>query len=403
MEFDQITTIGVVGAGQMGAGIAHVAAVAGYSVVLTDISEQMLEKGLKVIGSNLARPIKKITKKMADLSDAVEIEELQQKIKDLEQSNSDVLSRITTSVNLSALAEAQLVVEAATERVDLKFKIFEELSAVTPEETILCSNTSSISITAIAARTNRPDRVMGMHFMNPVPVMKLVELIRGMATSDEVYALVDAVSQRMGKQTVEGRDMPGFIVNRILMPYINEAAQALYEGIGSAEDIDLAMKLGTNVPMGPLKLADYIGLDTCLSIMEVLHSGMADSKYRPSPLLRKYVEAGWLGRKTGRGFHNWKSKTYPPQENKKSFYKQIDGVKYSRKLIDWADESVSGQGDGRISTDEAKELFEFLSADNRYSDLEKKTIKYIRENYNWTDAADSFLRDTIRKWAAQRS
>ena len=207
---------------------------------------------------------------------------------------------------LSALAQAQLVVEAATERVDLKFQIFEELSKVTPEQTILCSNTSSISITAIAARTNRPDRVMGMHFMNPVPVMKLVELIRGMATSEEVYELVERVSQKMGKQTVEGRDMPGFIVNRILMPYINEAVQALYEGIGSVEDIDLAMKLGTNVPMGPLKLADYIGLDTCLSIMEVLHSGMSDSKYRPSPLLRKYVEAGWLGRKSGRGFHSWK-------------------------------------------------------------------------------------------------
>ena len=312
MEFEQITTIGVVGAGQMGAGIAHVAASSGYFVVLTDVSEDALQRGIKVITSNLGRPVKKIHKKIAELTQSgsadstQEIESLNQKIAQIEASNADVLSRIKTSVSLSALAEAQLVVEAATERVDLKFQIFEELSKVTPPETILCSNTSSISITAIAARTNRPDRVMGMHFMNPVPVMKLVELIRGMATSEEVYDVVERVSQKMGKQTVEGRDMPGFIVNRILMPYINEAVQALYEGIGSVEDIDLAMKLGTNVPMGPLKLADYIGLDTCLSIMEVLHSGMADSKYRPSPLLRKYVEAGWLGRKSGRGFHSWK-------------------------------------------------------------------------------------------------
>jgi len=201
-----------------------------------------------------------------------------------------------------------LVVEAATENVELKNKIFAELSEKTPDTTILCSNTSSISITAIAANTNRPDKVMGMHFMNPVPVMKLVELIQGLATSSETFEIVTAVAHKMGKTTVEGRDMPGFIVNRILMPYINEAAQALYEGIASVEDIDVAMKLGTNVPMGPLTLADFIGLDTCLAIMEVLHDGFKDSKYRPSPLLRKYVEAGWLGRKSGRGFYDYSKK-----------------------------------------------------------------------------------------------
>jgi len=201
------------------------------------------------------------------------------------------------------------VIEAATERVDLKYKIFEQLSEATPTDTLLASNTSSISITAIGAHTDRPDRVMGMHFMNPVPVMKLVELIRGLATSQDTWDTVEAAAQRMGKTTVEGRDMPGFIVNRVLMPYINEAVFALYEGIASVEDIDTAMKLGTNVPMGPLTLADFIGLDTCLAIMEVLHQGMGgDSKYRPCPLLRKYVEAGWLGRKTGRGFYTYPAK-----------------------------------------------------------------------------------------------
>mgnify|MGYP000011719622 CR=1 FL=1 len=299
----EIHTIGVIGAGQMGAGIAHVAAMSGYKVILTDISEAALQKGVAGIEKNMRRGVASLGKKLSRGQITQEDHDI--KVKALTEQIEAALPRITTSVDLSAHASAQLVVEAATENVDLKNKIFAELSKVTPEDTILCSNTSSISITAIAANTNRPDKVMGMHFMNPVPVMKLVELIRGLATSDETFAMVSEVAQKMGKTTVEGRDMPGFIVNRILMPYINEAAQALYEGIASVEDIDVAMKLGTNVPMGPLTLADFIGLDTCLAIMEVLHDGFKDSKYRPSPLLRKYVEAGWLGRKSGRGFYDY--------------------------------------------------------------------------------------------------
>ena len=280
-----IDTIGVIGAGQMGNGIAHVAAFAGYQVVLSDISEPALQRARATIEKNLGRQLKKgrITQDQAD----------------------GTLSRLTLSVDQSPLREAQLIIEAATENVELKYKIFEGICKVASPDALLASNTSSISITAIAAHTDRPERTMGMHFMNPVPVMKLVELIRGMATTDATYEAVRAVSEKMGKTTVEGRDMPGFIVNRVLMPYINEAIQALYEGIGSVEDIDVAMKLGTNVPMGPLTLADFIGLDTCLAIMGVLHDGLGDSKYSPSPLLRKYVEAGWLGRKTGRGFYNY--------------------------------------------------------------------------------------------------
>lgn len=283
---ESLRTIGVVGAGQMGNGIAHVAAVAGYDVILTDISQAALDRGLATVDKNLGRMVRKERISGDDATAA--------------------RARIRTALEFGALEPADLVIEAATERVDLKFKIFEQLSQATPGSTLLASNTSSISITAIAAHTDRPDRVMGMHFMNPVPVMKLVELIRGLATSEETYARVEAAAQAMGKTTVEGRDMPGFIVNRVLMPYINEAVFALYEGIGTVEDIDTAMKLGTNVPMGPLTLADFIGLDTCLAIMEVLHDGMGgDSKYRPCPLLRKYVEAGWLGRKAGRGFYNY--------------------------------------------------------------------------------------------------
>jgi len=226
----------------------------------------------------------------------------------LSASEADVaIERVRTSTELGAHEAAQLVVEAATENEGLKFGIFESLSTLTPAETILASNTSSISITAIAGHTNRPDKVVGMHFMNPVPVMKLVELIRGLATSDATFEAVQSVAETLGKTTVEGRDMPGFIVNRVLMPYINEAVYALYEGIGSVEDIDTAMKLGTNVPMGPLTLADFVGLDTCLAIMEVLQTGLGgDSKYRACPLLRKYVEAGWLGRKSGRGFYDYR-------------------------------------------------------------------------------------------------
>jgi len=271
----------------MGNGIAHVAAVAGYEVVLTDISEAALEGGLTAIRKNLGRMVKKDKLSASEADVAIE--------------------RVRTSTELGAHEAAQLVVEAATENEGLKFGIFESLSTLTPAETILASNTSSISITAIAGHTNRPDKVVGMHFMNPVPVMKLVELIRGLATSDATFEAVQSVAETLGKTTVEGRDMPGFIVNRVLMPYINEAVYALYEGIGSVEDIDTAMKLGTNVPMGPLTLADFVGLDTCLAIMEVLQTGLGgDSKYRACPLLRKYVEAGWLGRKSGRGFYDYR-------------------------------------------------------------------------------------------------
>ena len=299
----EIKTIGVVGAGQMGSGIAHVAALSGYDVILSDINEGVLKKAYLGIESDMNRGLSRLQKQLS--SGALTEESYQEKSSALQESIASALARIRTTTDLADHAQAQLVIEAATERVELKNKIFEQLSACTPEHVILASNTSSISITSIASHTNRPERVMGMHFMNPVPVMKLVELIRGLGTSEETYAAVEAVAKNMGKTTVEGRDMPGFIVNRILMPYINEAVQALYEGIGSVEDIDVAMKLGTNVPMGPLTLADFIGLDTCLAIMEVLHDGFKDSKYRPSPLLRKYVEAGWLGKKTKRGFYTY--------------------------------------------------------------------------------------------------
>ena len=283
-----ISRIGVIGAGQMGNGIAQVAAAAGYDVTCTDINDASLERGRRTISESLGRLVKKekLTPADADL----------------------INGRIRWSTDLAVHRDAGLVVEAATENVDLKFKIFEALTKVAGPDTILASNTSSISITAIAAHTDRPDRVIGMHFMNPVPLMQLVEIIRGLATTDETYTTVKAAAEKMGKTTVLGRDMPGFIVNRILMPYINEAAQALYEGIGSVEDIDTAMKLGTNVPMGPLTLADFIGLDTCLAILEVLHKGIGTDRYAPCPLLRKYVEAGWLGRKSGRGFYTYGAK-----------------------------------------------------------------------------------------------
>jgi len=288
LVFEDIDRIGVIGAGQMGNGIAHVAATAGYNVIVNDISEAALDRCRATIEKNLGRQVRKDRISESDANAA--------------------LARITMTTQQDALESAQFIVEAATENVELKYRIFEKISTIAAPEALFASNTSSISITAIASHTDRPDRFMGMHFMNPVPIMKLVELIRGLATTDGTFDMVKRVSERMGKTTVVARDMPGFVVNRVLMPYINEAVQTLYEGVSTVEDIDVAMKLGTNVPMGPLTLADFIGLDTCLSIMEVLHSGMGDSKYRPSPLLRKYVEAGWLGRKSGRGFYSYEQR-----------------------------------------------------------------------------------------------
>lgn len=281
----EISKIGVVGAGQMGNGIAQVAAVSGYEVVMSDLSEDALAKGLATIERSLAKLVRK-ERISADLRDAA-------------------LSRISTTTSLEVVAQSDLIIEAVVESVAVKKSVFSTLAANAPEHAILASNTSSISITQIGGFTDRADRVVGMHFMNPVPIMKLVEVIRGLATSDETYEAVCKVAEKMGKTTVLAQDYPGFIVNRVLMPMINEAVYTLMEGVGSVEDIDTAMKLGTNQPMGPLTLADFIGLDTCLAIMNVLHENLGDSKYRACPLLRKYVDAGWLGRKTGRGFYKY--------------------------------------------------------------------------------------------------
>lgn len=282
----EIKTFGVIGAGQMGNGIAQVAAMSGLQVIMNDIKDEFVQKGLQNITNLLSKGVEK-GKMSAEEKDAV-------------------LGRIKTSVDLKDMSSADFVVEAATENEPIKFKIFNDLDGICPAHAILASNTSSIPIGRIAAQTKRPDQVIGMHFMNPVPVMKLVEVIRALTTSDETFQTTWDLSVKFAKTPAESSDYPGFIANRILMPMINEAVYCLYHGVGKREDIDTVMKLGMNHPMGPLALADLIGLDTCLAIMETLFAGFSDSKYRPCPLLRKYVEAGWLGRKTGRGFYEYK-------------------------------------------------------------------------------------------------
>ncbi|GLO68767.1 3-hydroxyacyl-CoA dehydrogenase [Phaeobacter inhibens] len=287
-----IQKIGVIGAGQMGNGIAHVMALAGYNVVLNDINQQALDAAVSAIQKNLTRQASK------GKIDQTEVE--------------PALGRISTSLTLADIGKTDLVIEAATERETVKQAIFEDLLPHLLPHTILTSNTSSISITRLASRTDRPERFMGFHFMNPVPVMQLVELIRGIATDEATFSACHAVVEKLGKTAASAEDFPAFIVNRILMPMINEAVYTLYEGVGSVKSIDESMKLGANHPMGPLELADFIGLDTCLAIMNVLHDGLADTKYRPCPLLTKYVEAGWLGRKTQRGFYDYRGETPVP-------------------------------------------------------------------------------------------
>jgi len=285
VSFDRLRRIGVIGAGQMGAGIAHVCALAGFEVTLTDVGEAALELGREAIGRNLSRQIARGKIGEGDKAAA--------------------LGRIRTGLDYSLFGDCDMVIEAATEKEEIKREIFKKLIPTLKPEALIATNTSSISITRLAASTDRPGKFIGMHFMNPVPVMTLVELIRGIATDEETFGLTRDLALKLGKTPVAAEDFPAFIVNRILLPMINEAVYTLYEGVGSVEAIDIAMKLGANHPMGPLELADFIGLDTCLAIMQVLYEGLSDSKYRPCPLLVKYVEAGWLGRKTSRGFYDY--------------------------------------------------------------------------------------------------
>ena len=288
----KIETIGVIGAGQMGSGIAHVAALAGYRVKLADIDQAVLAKSLETIGQYMGRQVKRQLIAEGDRQQA--------------------LKRIATGTDYAIFADCDVVIEAATEKEEVKRQILKQLCPALKPAALIATNTSSISITRLAAATDRPARFMGMHFMNPVPLMQLVELIRGLATDDATYNAIRELAEKLGKTTASSEDFPAFIVNRILLPMINEAVYTLYEGVGSVEAIDTAMKLGANHPMGPLELADFIGLDTCLAVMQVLYEGLADSKYRPCPLLVKYVEAGWLGRKVGRGFYDYSTGTPVP-------------------------------------------------------------------------------------------